>query len=330
VWFVGDWLELPLTGVAEKRALTMHWDGSAFEIVDNPFFDNAPIGGHGLTSISALASDDVWAVGGGHDGDYVGFSEIVHWDGSDWTHVPGPTPGWFHRLYAVEAIAPDDVWACGDYQDASGYRALFLHWDGSAWTQVSSPGGGHGLVALSADEVYSAGGNITRWDGVEWTVVEDFASHLNAGVLAIDAAGGAGTLFAVGRDVVLDTLKAFAARLVTPPAATIEPLGVGSMLLWAEGILRPGTPMRIGLAGGEPLGHAVLVVGTRTQYRTFLGLTVIPAADAIVRGGLDVAGNLTIPTTWPTFPAGQRFWVQGFSLGSQGLVGSNALVLTSR
>jgi hypothetical protein len=149
-------------------------------------------------------------------------------------------------------------------------------------------------------------------------------------VAAIHAAGTADTLWAVGREEVVGVLKGFAAHLVPPPAATIAPLGVGEMLLWGEGILRPGAPTRFGIAGGEPLARAVFVVGTDTQYRSFLGLTVIPRADALVRGGFDASGNMVVTTLWPNLPVGLQLWVQGFSFGSHGLTGSNALVLTSR
>ena len=93
IWFVGDWLTLPPGSATRKEALAMHWDGSGFTVLPAPFFDNAPNGGHGLTKVAAVEPNDVWAVGGGHDGDYVAFSYIVHWNGSQWTYEPGPTAG---------------------------------------------------------------------------------------------------------------------------------------------------------------------------------------------------------------------------------------------
>jgi hypothetical protein len=334
VWFVGDWLEFPATSAAEKRALTMHWDGSSFSVVDNPFFDNAPIGGHGLTSVSALASDDVWAVGGGHDGDEVDFSEIVHWDGSTWTLVPGPTPGYFHRLEAVEAVAHDDVWASGAYlaEDGSGYEPLFLHWNGAAWSQVSAPAGGSGLVALSADEIYATGGGVLRWDGTAWKIVEDFPAHIGVSLVAIDAAGSASTLWAVGREEVVGALAGFSARLVpgTSLTSSIQPFGVGTLLLWGEGALQPGTPMSFGLGGGQPRSPAAILLGYSPVFRPFRGLIVVPAPNVVFLGRTTDAGSFTISGTWPAgVPSGREFWMQGFVLGSTGLAGSNALLVTA-
>lgn len=319
VWFVGDWLELPAAGPSEKRALTMHWDGSGFTIVDNPFFDNQPVGGHGLTSVSAVASNDVWAVGGGHDGDEVDFSEIVHWDGSAWTLVPGPTPGYFHRLEAVEAVAHDDVWACGEYlaEDGSGYHSLYLHWNGTSWTQVPAPGGGAGLVALAPDEIYSCGGDVLRWDGSSWKVVEEFSARIGVATAAIDAAGSAGTLWTVGREELVGVLKGFSARLVPAlPQEGIFPTGIGSMLLWGEGSLRPGWPLRIGLAGAEPRALTLLALGSSRADRRFLGLDVVPAPDVILRRRTSDAGAFEFSTVWPPdAPPGLNLWLQAFVLG---------------
>src|SRR6185436_10536399 len=133
-------------------------NGSSFAILPAPFFDNAPIGGHGLTKVAAIASDDVWSVGGGHDGDYVGFSYIVHWNGSQWEYRPGPVAGFQMFMYDVEAVAANDVWAVGDYQDATGYHGLAVHWDGSTWTRLPDPPvGGTTLEVLPGGEVYVGG-----------------------------------------------------------------------------------------------------------------------------------------------------------------------------
>ena len=45
----------------------MRWNGSGFELHNTPF---VYLGGTGLEAASALATDDVWTVGGGGDGDW--------------------------------------------------------------------------------------------------------------------------------------------------------------------------------------------------------------------------------------------------------------------
>ena len=59
-------------------------------------------------SVSAVATDDVWAVG------LRGLGTLaIHWDGTAWTIVPTPTPEGIADLAAVVALATDDVWAVG-------------------------------------------------------------------------------------------------------------------------------------------------------------------------------------------------------------------------
>lgn len=219
IWFFGDYIS-----GSSWSSLAMHWNGSAFTVHTTPF----PAGGTpgwGLEGGSALASDDIWAVGGGSDGDYTNKGYILHWDGNSWTRVLGPTPGTYQRLYAVKAIATDDVWAVGDYFVAgSGYFPLFLHWDGSSWTQVSSPGGGSGLVAFGSDNVYSSGGGIVHWDGTSWETVESFSTSLGASVASISASSLC-DMWAVGREIVAGDLLTFSAHLHPVEVGAFTALG---------------------------------------------------------------------------------------------------------
>jgi hypothetical protein len=45
--------------------------------------------------VSALATDDVWAVGDYDHGDssFAHFTLIERWNGSSWSQVPSPNPG---------------------------------------------------------------------------------------------------------------------------------------------------------------------------------------------------------------------------------------------
>ncbi len=207
IWFFGEFVS-----GSGAPALAMHWNGSTFTVVATP----SPAGGTpgwGLEAGSAVSADDIWAVGGGSDGDYSASGYIVHWNGSQWTRVQGPTPGTYQRLWAVKAIASDDVWAVGDYfQAGAGYFPLFLHWDGSAWTQVASPGGGMSLVAFGSDNVYSGGAGIVHWDGDSWQTVEDFSSVIGPSVSSISASTLC-DMWAVGRQIVGGDLLTFTAHL---------------------------------------------------------------------------------------------------------------------
>src|SRR3954454_23616981 len=56
-----------------------------------------------LRGVAALATNDVWAVGG------YPTTLIVHWDGTTWSVVSSPPTG--GELNAVAAVAANDIWA---------------------------------------------------------------------------------------------------------------------------------------------------------------------------------------------------------------------------
>ena len=334
VWFVGDWLDTQGgQGVGLQKALTMHWNGSTMSIVENPFFNNQTVGGHGLTSISALASDDIWAVGGGHDGDYVAFSEITHWNGSTWEYRPGPAPGWFHRLYAVEAIAHDDVWATGDYQDAAGYHVFFIHWNGSAWTMVDdhAPGGGSSLVAFGPDEIYSSGDGIVRWDGASWTKVASFPAVFGPSVVALDSAGTPATLWGVGREVVVDSLLTLAVRLVSSDAWSTVPTSAADSasapLLLGAGLPVAGQTVTITLAAAPPTAPTLLVAGLHALMLPLKGSVLVPSPDVVLVGPpTGVSGVGLLQAGWPAgIPVGLELYLQAWIHGPQGWIASDGL-----
>lgn len=178
VWAVGFY------GVgASSRTLVEHWDGSSWSLVDAP---NGPGRDNFLQSVSAVASDDVWAVG--YNGDLSSHSLIEHWDGTQWQIVPSPNPGRFAtRLFGVAALASDDVWAVGDRIDSFD-TALVMHWDGAAWSL--SPGADipgdysylSGVSGTGPNDVWAVGqftnghdGIVQplteHWDGTSWTAV---------------------------------------------------------------------------------------------------------------------------------------------------------------
>ena len=162
VWFVGQWFKfLPNDAVVWPGA-AIHFDGSNFEVIEMEFA--IPNVSQQLNAVSALASDDIWAVGEG------GGSQIYHYDGSSWSRIAGPQPGTSHVLGAVVALATNDVWAGGYYSDAAGAYPLLLHWDGASWTQVASPAGGNVITALAPDDIFTMGlGGYAHFNGVEWT-----------------------------------------------------------------------------------------------------------------------------------------------------------------
>jgi plastocyanin len=158
VWAVGRF------AVAEAahpdRTFAAHWDGSAWTLV--PTANPDPVSDQ-LTAVSALAPNDVWAVGltgsRGLTSPNGGAHLLVeHWDGVSWSVVRAPDPGPGSALYGIAAFSANDVWAVGSGSTAS---TLIEHWDGTSWSVVQpslSPVILFGVAALPDGTLFAAGG----------------------------------------------------------------------------------------------------------------------------------------------------------------------------
>jgi len=199
IWAVGYEKDL----VSGYQILIEHWDGNAWTIVQ----DATSIGW--LTSVAAVAPDNVWAVG---STDYIGKGLILHWNGSTWRRTVLPDPIF---LRDVTVVSDNDVWVVGQLShDGDGDYTYAAHFDGSMWSQVSTPSPlqRHSIdqnwltsvTALAADNIWAVGimrdpdfGILDRtlvehWDGSVWAVVT--TPHLGRninndfwGVVALDA-----------------------------------------------------------------------------------------------------------------------------------------------
>jgi hypothetical protein len=187
------------------RALVEHWDGTAWSIVATP--DPVPpsgttFAGAALTGLTAVAANDIWAVGSfsaTHGTVVDTFTLTEHFDGTRWTVVPSPNVatenpfnGARQVLNGVAAVSHGNVWAVGQTIDtATGSflpdRTLILHWNGTAWTVVPSPD--HpaedvlsGVAAVSSGNVWAVGRftdrstgfpvdrtQILHWNGTAWS-----------------------------------------------------------------------------------------------------------------------------------------------------------------
>jgi hypothetical protein len=143
-----------------------------------------------LISVSALSSNDVWAVGSGANpllgGRFI--TEVAHWDGTRMRIVPSPSPDpQGNYLVSVAAVSESNVWAVG-YTD---HGALTEQWNGSRWSVVPTPltSDGDQLRAISADspsDVWAVGSMvigsgavfagripaILHWNGSAWALVQ--------------------------------------------------------------------------------------------------------------------------------------------------------------
>lgn len=179
IWAVGSWADFgPGDGLVP---LIEHWDGSAWSIVPSPVLPQ-PVVDHGaqLHGVTAVASDDVWAVG------YVGTGTqrplILHWDGTSWMRVPAPRNGSQSVLSGVTALSPTKVWAVGTLHVKHGKQraqGFALRWNGKVWQQMPNVHAGNLLaVAGTKNDVWAVGGwsngggpgrtLIEHWNGRHW------------------------------------------------------------------------------------------------------------------------------------------------------------------
>jgi hypothetical protein len=124
VWAVGTYYSGAKHG---RQPLTEHWNGSAWSIVPA-----ASAGGDFIfSSLTALAADDVWAVGFNGTG---GGPLAEHWDGSSWSVVPIDNPGIRSEFLGV-AAAGSSVYATGVQHG----NTLAERFDGAAFQRLSTP-----------------------------------------------------------------------------------------------------------------------------------------------------------------------------------------------
>jgi uncharacterized repeat protein (TIGR01451 family) len=181
--------------------LIEHWDGARWSVVPSP---NPGTAMNILMSVSAISSDDVWAVGY-RLSDGISRTLIEHWDGSKWNGVRSKNPGQRDNdLMSVSAVSQNDVWAVG-YQSHGGgaYNPLVERWDGTSWKVVAAPPREDedvlllGVGGTSSTDAWAVGDEgegapfhtyAIHWDGVAWSRVatpDPMPSNSLRGVAAI-------------------------------------------------------------------------------------------------------------------------------------------------
>jgi hypothetical protein len=185
-WAVGA---LQSTKSDTVLTVTARWNGTGWTQVASP----SPGGSNAvseLTGVSALTASDAWAVGS--YGTFGAATLALHWNGTSWTQVPTPNPGFPsapNDLTAVSAASASDAWAVGYYGNLY-FRTLALHWNGTSWAQVATPDpagskAANQLLGVSATSASSAwavgcyGSNdvkqgpqktlVLGWNGSAWT-----------------------------------------------------------------------------------------------------------------------------------------------------------------
>jgi len=182
VWAAGHFT---IPGTHTDHGLIEHWDGSRWSLVPNP---NPGTRSYFIKAVSAVSSNDVWAVGFSNDQNGNNPKTLTeHWDGSQWRIIPSPNVGTDSFLLGDVAISSSNVWAVGLGIRSSGGSALIEHWNGTKWSLVSSPNVGSPFYylgearAISANNIWAVGSAsdtrnvfhtlVEHWDGTQWTIV---------------------------------------------------------------------------------------------------------------------------------------------------------------
>lgn len=173
IWAVGSYSlgGTALTGLS----LTMHYNGVAWSVVKSPNVTGGTRFNPArtvLNSVTAIAPNDVWAVGNTFTTDGTNEPDAavsMHWNGTAWSFAKTPSVLSHDVLTSVTALAANDVWAAGYRDDVTGSIpvrvSLTEHWDGTTWSVVASPNGPTGVdtslfgasALASSGEVWAVG-----------------------------------------------------------------------------------------------------------------------------------------------------------------------------
>jgi hypothetical protein len=202
VWAVGQ--AAPDANPNMTLTLALHFDGSAWSVIDTP---NAGTHANALLGVAAQGRL-AWAAGYRIGDDFLSHSLIESWDGTAWSVTDHPQPFDTENLYAVAASSPNDVWAVGSGRDDEGpFHTLALHFDGRAWSVVPTPNPGttgnvlYGVVAVRKNDAWAVGQTlgdagpdqplVEHWDGDHWSVVPvATGSSASLQLIGVDAAPG--------------------------------------------------------------------------------------------------------------------------------------------
>jgi len=126
VWAVGE---------RGGKSFAAHFDGGGWSSVATP---NAP-GEDRFSGVTAISSQDVWAVGTSNADNPSYHTLAEHWNGQSWKIVA--TPGGTESvLSGVADRGPSSVYAAGSVLNSQGcLRTLIEHWDGHHWVQQTTP-----------------------------------------------------------------------------------------------------------------------------------------------------------------------------------------------
>ncbi|MHB8595453.1 MAG: CHAP domain-containing protein [Ktedonobacteraceae bacterium] len=210
IWAVGYYSD----SIGYTDTLTEQWNGTTWNVVPS---SNAGEGLNQLNSVTAVSSNDIWAVG--YDGVLNGNTYILteQWNGSVWNVVPSSDSGnYLNQLNGVTAVSATDIWAVGYYTDSNKYTyTLIEQWNGSLWNVIPSPDPNvygnqlNGVTVVSANNIWAVGYGsnssgypslIEQWNGTTWNVVPSPDPNVYGNQLNSVTVVSADNIWAVGYD----------------------------------------------------------------------------------------------------------------------------------
>ncbi|GCE14451.1 hypothetical protein [Tengunoibacter tsumagoiensis] len=206
VWVVGRIFNI-ITG---NQPLIEHWNGTNWRLVP------AARGTSQLQGISALASNNIWALGssGGGTDQSSSLPLVENWNGVAWSAIKTPINTSTTQFSAIVALSSNNVWIAGE----QGNATLFEHWNGTDWSITPSPNITvsqgfsttymNSIRALTPDDIWSVGyvnnysssGSINiplieHWNGKTWKLIQSPAGNI---VLSAVAGHTAHDVWAIG------------------------------------------------------------------------------------------------------------------------------------
>jgi hypothetical protein len=223
VWAAGYYITNTLSSSGTLspvlRTLVQRWDGTRWTSYASP---NEGSDDNVLRGVSAVSSQDAWAVGEFRNSAGVSQTLTLHWDGSNWLRHPSPNHiegSDDNVLRSVSAVSANDVWAVGSYYDAvlGREQTLTMHWNGLIWSIVQGanvPGVDSVLYAVDAiasDDVWAVGAyrSGAGWQTLilhggciglqcQWSIVPSESRGSDDNVLRSVSAVSADNVWAVG------------------------------------------------------------------------------------------------------------------------------------
>ena len=108
-----------------NKAVIEHWNGTAWSIVASP------AGLISVDRISAASATDIWASGEAPlqniGGIPVPVARTLHWNGTAWSAMPGPTGSDPNTaVTGLSALPSGEAWAAGAIFSATGASTAFI------------------------------------------------------------------------------------------------------------------------------------------------------------------------------------------------------------